>query len=192
MQDEELTKKYNSLYLEIIMRYKDEIEKGETVYVADLPKLVTPGDEAVTTVVKNIMSSYPAYDFEENFLAAAQQAQEYVKDKIATVSSPIQFWLKPNQVISLQAGDSFDKAILLCSMLIALGNPSTKIITSIKDNERKHLIYFEYQNELLCIDLEKGMDKVNSKEELFKRIGVNKETEMIAYEFNDKMYNNLL
>jgi hypothetical protein len=192
MQDEELTKKYNSLYLEIIMRYKDEIEKGETVYVADLPKLVTPADEAVVAAVKNITSSYPAYIFDENFLAAAQQAQEYVKDKIATVSSPIQFWLKPNQVISLQAGDSFDKAILLCSMLIALGNPSTKIITSIKDNERKHLIYFEYQNELLCIDLERGMDKVNSKEELFKRIGVNKETEMVAYEFNDKMYNNLL
>jgi hypothetical protein len=192
MQDEELTKKYNSIYLEIIMRYKDEIEKGETVYVADLPKLVTPNDESVVAVVKNITSSFPTYNFEENFLAAAQQAREYLKDKIITVSPPIQFWLKPNQVLSLQAGDAFDKVILLCSMLIALGNPSTKIITSIKENERKHLVYFEYKGELTYIDLENGMNKVNSKEELFEKIGVKKETEMIAYEFNDKMYGNLL
>ncbi|MGA3020609.1 MAG: hypothetical protein ABSD68_01515 [Candidatus Micrarchaeales archaeon] len=192
MQDEELTKKYNSLYLEIIMRYKDEIEKGETVYVADLPKLVTPSDEAVVAVIKNITGSFPAYNFDENFLAAAQQAREYLKDKIISVSPPIQFWLKPNQVISLQAGDAFDKVILLCSMLIALGNPSTKIVTSIKENERKHLVYFEYKGELTYIDLENGMNKVNSKEELFEKLGMKKEAEMIAYEFNDKMYSNLL
>jgi hypothetical protein len=191
MQEDELTKKYNALYLEIIMRYKDAIEKGETLYVAELPKLVTPTDGNVLAAVSKIISTFHIYNPDEDFLEAAQQAHRYVKDEIATVSPPIQFWLRPNQVISLQVGDVFDKAVLLCSMLIALGNVSSKIVTAVKDNEKRHVVCSEYKGELVIVDLDDGIIKANSREKMLEIMGIKEGSVSAAYEFNDRMYNDL-
>lgn len=192
MQEEDLTKKYNGLYLEIIMRYKEDIEKGETIYLAELPKLVMPNDETVLAEVKSITSSFPTYNFDENFLEAVQKVHTYVKDEITTVNPSIQFWLRPNQVISLQAGDVFDKVILLCSMLIALGNVSTKIITAVNDTKKKQVVCCEYKGEIFSIDVENGISKAKSKEEILESMGIREGAGITAYEFNDKMYNDLL
>lgn len=191
MSEEDLLKKYNALYLEMIMRYKEAIEQGEKLYVAELPKLITPQDETVIGVVNKIKSAFPNYNFEENFRDAAKQAHRYVKESIATLSPPIQFWLKPGQAVSIGAGDIFDKVVLLCSMLIALGNLSTKIITVVKDDKKKHMIYCEFKEKRIVIDVENGISEVKSEEELLAEMGVHKEGEITAYEFNDKMYNNL-
>lgn len=192
MKEEELLKKYSALYLEIIMRYKDEIEQGETLHVAELPKLITPQDEAVLSTVSKIKSAFSSYGYDDNFYDAALQAHRYVKERIVTLSPPIQFWLKPSQVVGLGAGDVFDKAVLLCSMLIALGNVSAKIITVIKDNTKKHVVYFEYREKMFAMDLENGVNELQSKDVLLISMGVQKELEMTAYEFNDKMYNDLM
>lgn len=191
MEDEDLTKKYNALYLEIIMRYKDAIERGETLYVAELPKLVTPNDEAVLSVVSKMTSSFHVYNYDENFLEASRLAHEYVKEEIATISPPIQFWLRPNQVINLQAGDVFDKIVLLCSILIALGNLSTTIVTAVKDNYKKHVVCCDYKGELMIVDLEDGISTAKSMEEVLERVGIKAGDDVTAYEFNDKMYKDL-
>jgi hypothetical protein len=191
MEEEELLKKYNALYLEILMRYKDEIEKGETLYVAELPKLITPQDETVLGEVNKIKNAFQAYSFEENFEEAARQAHRYVKESIVTLSPPIQVWLKPSEVVSIGAGDTFDKAVLLCTMLIALGNISTNIITAIKDEKKKYVIYLEFKEKRFAIEIENGMREVKSKEDLLLEMGVHDEGEITAYEFNDKMYNDL-
>lgn len=192
MTEEELLKKYNALYLEIVMRYKDEIERGETLYVAELPKLITPQDETVLGVTNKIKSAFPSYSFEENFEEAACQAHKYVKESILTIEPPIQFWLKPSEVVSIGAGDVFDKMVLLCTILIGLGNISAKIITLVKDDKKNHMIYAEFREKRLAIDAENGISEVKSKEELLAKMGLQKDSEMTAYEFNDKMYNNLL
>ncbi len=191
MTEDELLKKYNGLYLEIIMRYKEAIEKGEKLYMAELPKLITPSDENVVSIVNRIKGSFQGYNYDQNFYDAAKQANAYIKDSIKTISSPIQFWLRPNQVISLEAGDVFDKMVLLCSMLIALGNASTKIITVVVNDSKKHAVYCEFGGKIVAIDAEGLVSEFDNKEALFERMGVKKESEIDAYEFNDKMYNDL-
>jgi tricorn protease-like protein len=114
-----------------------------------------------------------------------------VKESIVTLSPPIQFWLKPSEVVSIGAGDTFDKAVLLCTMLIALGNISTNIITAIKDEKKKYVIYLEFKEKRFAIEIENGMREVKSKEDLLLEMGVHDEGEITAYEFNDKMYNDL-
>lgn len=190
--EEELTKKYNALYLEIIMRYKDVIETGETIYVAELPKLVTPSDEAVISVAGRMASGFHVYNYDENFMEAVKNAHNYVQNEIATISPPIQFWLKPSQVINLQAGDIFDKVVLLCSILIALGNPSTTILTAVRDENKRHVVLCEYKGEMIVVDLEDGITTVKSKEEALERIGIKTGDGMTAYEFNNKLYNDLV
>ena len=93
MVDEKMLEKYSSLYLEIIMRYRDYIEEKETLYMADLPTLVTPAEESVLSKVKDIKSMFARYNYEEDFRSAAKEAQWHVRDKIVTISLPVQFWL---------------------------------------------------------------------------------------------------
>lgn len=185
-------KAYNNIYLEIIMRYKEQIEEREGLYLVDLPKLVTPTDENVVLLAREIQGNFPAYNFDANFPEAARLAYEYVKNKITPISLPIQFWLKPAQTIRYSAGDIFDKAVLLCSILIAMGNVSSRIIVVAKDTERSFIVYAELKDRLMVIDLEKGVRDFASLDDLLKELNVNGDNDTTAYEFNDKMYRDIV
>jgi hypothetical protein len=189
MDENELLKKYNDLYLEIIMKYKGHIEEHESLYVAELPTLVTPNDELVKGLAASFSSRFQDYKYEDNFPDAAKLAFEHVKAAIVPVSLPIQFWLRPNQAIKYGAGDIFDKAVLLCSLLIALGNPSTKVIIVVRENERSFLVYFEFKERLVAMNLEDGSNEFGTKDEMLRSLNIDeKNDEITAYEFNDKMY----
>ena len=192
-EDIETLKRYNQLYLEIIMRYKEYIEENENLYVAELPKLITPDNESVVGLANKIKSQFPIYNYNENFPDAVRSAYSYVKENILLVNLPIQFWLKPEEVIRCGAGDIFDKATLLCSLIIALGNVSTKLIIKVEDSEREFVVYSEFNNGIIAVDLERGVKEYKSREELLKAMGVYEENEeMNVYEFNDKMYNSII
>lgn len=188
MDDESaLLKKYNSIYLGIITRYKNYIEENESLYVAELPKLVSPQDDAVLAQVGKIKGNFSSYNYDEDFYSAVKLAYDYMGREIMTVSLPIQFWQRPGETISNGAGDLFDKAVLLCSMLIALGCVSSKIVIAIRDGRRDFLVYSEFKDRLIVVDLENGISEAENRDELLNRLNV-KEGEVSAYEFNDKMY----
>lgn len=191
MPEDKLLEKYNSLYLEIIMRYKEYIEERETLHVAELPTLVTPSDEAVISRVKNIKAMFASYNYDVDFPEAAKEAAWYVGKRIIAASLPIQFWLKPRQTIELEAGDAFDKAVLLCSILIGLGNVSSKIVTVMGGEGRRLAVYCEFKDRLLLFDTEGGSSEFGTKDELLSGLGMGKSEDITAYEFNDKMYNDL-
>ncbi len=190
--DAELVKRYNKLYLDVIMRYRDHIEESEHMHVAELPKLVTPDDEAVQLEAKNIAATLPSYRYDDNFPDAARIAFEYVREKILSVSLPIQFWLLPRQTLSDGAGDVFDKAMLLCSLLIALGNRSSKVIIRTKgDDDKAFVVYAEFKDKILSFDLERGIREYANKDEMLNLLGIRDKGDITAYEFNDKMYTDL-
>jgi hypothetical protein len=188
MDENELLKKYNGIYLDIIMKYREYIEEQENLYVAELPKLVTPSDDAVKALATTIASKFNEYIYEENFPDAANLAYEHVRDSIANITLPIQFWLRPGQALTHGAGDLFDKAVLLCSILIALGNPSSKIVIAIDDSTRHMSVYFEFNGRITAMDLEKGVGKFENRESMLRSLGISDKSEATAYEFNDKMY----
>ncbi len=191
MDENELLKKYNSLYLEIIMKYRGDIEEHESLYIAELPRLVTPQDGVVKGLADTILGRFPGYRYDDNFYDAAKAAFSHVRDAISTVSLPVQFWLSPAQTINYSAGDVFDKAVLLCSLLVAMGNASSKVMVAAGESERRILVYFELGNRVIALDLEKGsINEARDKNELLRSIGVRETTEsdLSVYEFNDKMY----
>ena len=195
MVDEaELIKRYNKLYLDIIMRYKEYIEENEHMHIADLPKLVVPDNERVAEVCKSITAKLPFYRYEENFPDAARLAFDYVTRDITSVTLPVQFWLTPEEVISNGAGDVFDKAVLLCSMLIKLGSTSSKVMIAVSgDEKRTVVVYSELDGgKLLAMDLEKGPIEFGGKNALLDSLPVKGDNEAVVYEFNDKMYSDLV
>ncbi len=192
MSEDELLKKYNALYLEMIMRYREKIEEGERLYMAELPKLVTPSDETVVAAANKIKGEFLSYNFDTDFPEAMRKAYAFVSSSISQVSPPIEFWLRPNQVLGIGAGDVFDQAVLLCSILIGLGNLSAKVVVSVKnETEKDYAVYCEFGGKILAVEIGKGMSELKDKNELLAKIGVFMGSETTVYEFNDKMYDSL-
>ncbi|MDE1845949.1 MAG: hypothetical protein KGH53_01555 [Candidatus Micrarchaeota archaeon] len=192
MEGDELQRKYNQIYLEIILRYKDYIEQNENLNVAELPKLITPTNENVITATNKVKSTFDNYSYNSNFLSAAKLAYEFVTVHISHVSLPIEFWLYPSDTIKCEAGDIFDKATLLCSMMIALGNPSTRVISSVKPNDRRFIVYCEFDDAVFAFDLDRGLIRFDTKEKLIGSLVLKENDDTTAYEFNDKMYESLV
>ncbi len=183
--DEDLLKKYNDLYLSVIMRYRDYIEENENLYVAELPGLVTPEDDAVVSFAEGIKGS--SYSYDTDFASAAVSARRYV-DSLSTISLPIQFWQRTSETMRNAAGDAFDKAVLLCSILIALGNTSSRVLVLTREAERSIAVYFEHAGLTTYIDIEKGIRVFDSKESMLREAMGRTGSESTAYEFNDRMY----
>lgn len=184
--DEERTiRKYNNVYLSIIARYRDYIEKNESLYVADLPGLIVPGNPSVANLARKISDSFPSYSYEKDFIEASRLALSYVRDSIETISIPIRFWQKPWETLTNGAGDAFDKAVLLCSILIALGGESTRIMVALERGGKDFVVFTKYHEELFTLDEARGILPAFSKEEIKSRLVKTGEDEI--FEFNDKL-----
>jgi hypothetical protein len=177
------------VYLSIIERYKDYIEEKENISVAELPTLVTPKEASVARKAEEIKAGIMPYYFDSKFEEASRIAFQFVRDKIGSISLPIQFWLLPRETLAFGLGDSMDRCILLCSILIALGNPSAKVLIRIKDNERKVCVYCEHRGRFFFFDLKEMGRIFQTREELLGSLKVDEET--TVYEFNDQTYRDI-
>jgi hypothetical protein len=185
-QSLEREKRLNELYLAIISRYKDYIEEKEGLSVAELPTLVMPANPKVVEKVTEIEAGFLNYNYDADFSEAAVKAYEFVKKDIAEAALPLQFWLTPDETLTFMMGDIMDKNILLCSMLIDLGNPSAKVFVRLEESVRKVFVYYEFNGKVRVMDTDEGMKEFNTKDEMLASLGMSEET--TAYEFNNQMY----
>ncbi|MGC9149682.1 MAG: hypothetical protein ACP5FX_01015 [Candidatus Micrarchaeia archaeon] len=179
----------NRVYAKIIERYKKQIEEMEVKSIADLPLLITPKDEKVEELKREIIKkveerSGEVYSFNLHFLEAAKEAIKII-NSFETVSLPLEFWFLPKEVIELRAGDLVDKAILLCSLLISLGNEGAKVLMKIEPQKEKREAYvtFDFNGESYVFDISKKALRKTKKEKICKGA--------VVYEFNDKGYSEL-
>jgi hypothetical protein len=178
--------KLNQLYLAIISRYKDYIQEKEGLSVAELPTLVTPKDEAVVKKAAEIKGGFEGYTYERDFYPAATAAFSFVKTGIEDAVLPLEFWLSPRDTLTYTMGDMIDKNILLCSMLIALGNPSAKVFVKMKDENFGAFVYCTFNNKIYKFDMGNGAKEFENKETLIASLGIDDDT--TAYEFNNQAY----
>ncbi len=179
----------NKIYLTIISRYKDYIEENESLSVAELPVLVTPKNLAVLKEIDEIKSHFGRFNYDTNFHDASIRAFSFVKKEIEHVTLPIQFWLTPEETLAFRMGDVFDRNVLLCSILVGLGNPSCKIFVIIKNESRKIFVYYELKSSIYLIDLNDDIKKFGTKDEML--VSFNMDEDTTAYEFNDRTYSDI-
>ena len=146
----------NNLYLAVISRYKEYIEEKEGLSVAELPTLVTPNSERVIEKANWIRSKFLNYTYDKDFYDASIMAFDFINDEIEDVTLPLQFWISPDEVMTFMMGDIMDKSILLCSILIRLGNPSSRVFVKIDDSARKVFVYYEFGEEFPCTGMREG------------------------------------
>ena len=187
-----ILKKYNNIYLEIIMRYKDHIEESESLNASDLPRLVTPDNSSVSVLCDSLREVFGDYVYERDFQQAASSAFDYVRNRITEISLPIQFWQLPEETIKREAGDSFDKAVLLCSILINLGDLDSKVVIAIVGEGRHFVVYARREGGITVFDVNDSIKEYGDVGEMLAGIGIAKDSESDAYEFNNSVYNDLL
>lgn len=179
----------NNLYLAVISRYKEYIEEKEGLSVAELPTLVTPNSERVVEKANWIRSKFLNYTYDKDFYDASIMAFGFVNDEIEDVTLPLQFWISPDEVTTFMMGDIMDKSILLCSILIRLGNPSSRVFVKIDDSARRVFVYYEFGGMFHVLECGKELREFNSRDDILKSLQFSEET--VAYEFNNQMYADL-
>ncbi|HVC58697.1 MAG TPA: hypothetical protein VND15_04465 [Candidatus Acidoferrales bacterium] len=180
--------KMSQVYLAIISRYREYIEEKENISVAELPTLVTPKAELVVRLAGSIKSELEPYTYDRHFPEAAAKAVEFVRTRIDDIKLPLEFWLSPEDTIKFGMGDVIDKNILLCSVLVALGNPSSKVLVVI-DGTMRSYNYFEFNGRHLLIDFPTGIKGFPTREAMLSSLSTNEDS--TVYEFNNQRYEDL-
>jgi hypothetical protein len=187
-EDCEPFKRKAALYKKIIDRYKETIETSENKSITELRALVVPENPTVKRIAEQIMSSFRPYIYERDFLVAAEKAYEYCCDEIRNELLPVEFWLTPEDIVELKAADEIDKAIFLCSLLIALENQTAKVVVETQERMRHAFVTFEFQGEFHLMDPTHRVDIKGARDEVIRR-QIKQPEKKIIYEFNNMEYN---
>jgi hypothetical protein len=185
-KDHELCKRKAAVLRKIIERYREQIEAGEAKTVPDLRNFIDAKGRAVQEVKQKIANEFRPYVYENNFLEAAEKAFKFLKDEIGNETLPVDFWLLPDDVLELKLADEMDKAIFLCSLLLALDNETAKVV--VETNGARHaFVLFEFNGKFHLMDPVHDVNIIGSREEVLKQHLTGHDYKLV-YEFNNKGY----
>lgn len=176
-----------ALYKKIIERYKNVIEEREAKSIPELKELIQPRDERIQKLREEIISGFHPYIFERDFEAAAGKAFEFVRNEILNEALPLEFWLSIEDILELRVADEMDKAILLCSLLIALENDSARVVVATDGGGRHAFVVFEFKNVFHLFDPFHGIRLEGGKKMVLEKFFEGSERGK-AYEFSNSSY----
>lgn len=186
----EACRRRESIYRKIVEKYRLLIETSENKSIPELRSLVKPQNPSIVELVDRLTREFKPYEYERDFLTATQKAYEFVKDEIKNEHVPVEFWLSPEDIMELKAADEIDKAIFLCSILIALGNKGAKVVVEMKGGLKHAFVMFGFGNRYYLFDPVHNINLAGSKEILEAQISTGRDEEnKLVYEFNDIGYN---
>jgi uncharacterized coiled-coil protein SlyX/regulator of replication initiation timing len=174
------------LYQLLIAKYKNTIEASETKNAQDVKSLVQPANSHVVDLVKKIKSA--------NTEALKQYKAAY--DAIDEIHSipyiGATFWLSIADMLENKVADYEDKAILLCSILRALGANAKVLVASMTDGSNRPFVLITLKDRAMLLDPNKKHEfvryagKRNDAIKQFSDSG--NKIKRVLYEFNDKDY----
>jgi len=116
-------------YKRVIERYAEVISFGEEKSIPELKRLVAPGE-----CVRRKAAEFKGY----------RDALSFVQ-KLPLLHSQLSvpFWLSPAETLELGAGDAIDKAVLLCSLLIATGAKARVRVLELAEGYKHAVVVLE-------------------------------------------------
>ena len=196
MVDEEEVKKYKEkmeeyyhkilLYQLLVSRYKDHIEGNETKTVPDVKSLVQPINSNIVPIVQKIKTE------NKDFMKQFQSAYEYVDEIHSVPYIGATLWLSVKEMLDNKVADYEDKAILLCSILRALGANALVLVALMTDGSNRPLVLLSMKDKSIMLDPNTKHDFikfVGKRNDLIRQFSVEgNRIKRIQYEFNDKDY----
>lgn len=187
-EDCSIYKRRLALYKVIISRYKEMIETQEFKSIAELRSLVTPEDKSILQVRDELIAEFRPYLYDRDFTKAAAKAYEFCRGAVKNEFLPVDFWLSPGDIVELKVADEMDKALFLCSLLIALENQTAKVVVVSEERMRHSFVTFEYEDKFCLMDPAHEIFATGAKADIVSAY-ITKGEEKQVYEFNNLEYN---
>ena len=148
-----------SVYKKIIERYAEVIGLQEEKTIPELKALVNPEDESIGKIKARFLDEIKGsdaaweYSFERDFPFFAKKALSYCFSlKPVNADLSVSYWLKPSEIVELQAADPFDKAIFLCSLLISGGGNAKVRVLELEGNAKHAVVLLELGGKIVLLD----------------------------------------
>ena len=137
----------------LLKKYAKLINEHERKTVGQLKAMIDKDDLTIRSLAERFCGTN--YSFEENFLEAVKRAFEFLCTEIAYVELDISldFWLTPSEILKHKVSDDEDLAIMLCSIIFALGNERANVvIAELEDMSVHAFVLFEYKGKFYILD----------------------------------------
>jgi len=186
-----------AVYRKIIERYAEAINGGEEKTLPELKALIRPSDPAVQDVKTKLLEPIlqgRQFDFEKDFQQAAEASFQRVKSlHFVHADLSVSYWLSPAEIIELGAADPFDRALLYCSLLIALGCKEARIrVVEIEGGIRHPLVFFSFGGKTFLSDPAQdktAFERAGTADELIAAFELDgRKVSRSLFEFNDRDY----
>jgi len=190
-QDEKESK--CKFYKYLLEKYTELINETEKKTIGEIKGLVNSDDLTVQSIVSEILPEN--YEFEKQYLKYAEKCYSFLCEKLSYVDPAvnINFWMKPMEIISLGIADDEDIAVMLCSMLFALGDEKAFVVISeLEDMNTHSFVITEVEEKLLLLDVAQKKPFnffFGNKEEVLEKYSFEGEKiKRFLYKFNSKEY----
>ena len=181
-------------YRRIIERYSEVINLGEQKTIPELKALVNAEDAAIKEAGSGLSAAIGGYSFESKFLDFARSALELVH-KLGSVhaDSDVSFWMSPKDVFELGVADSFDRAVILCSLLAYGGGNAVVRVVELEGGLKHPVVCFSHGGVWYALDPSsenEAMLSGPSLEDLLSTFAFDgRRFTRSLYEFNSTEYN---
>lgn len=182
------------LYRLLLKKYSGTISEAERKTVGELKALVNSEDLTVQSIA--MQAKRENYVFEKHYPEAMEKAFESLEGiEHVSLDSDIKlnFWLTPREMLSEKIADHEDFALLLCSILLALGDENASVVVAELDDLETHaFVVTEYREKFFLLDPCRKKDEgllSGNKEECLEKYSFNGAgIKRFLFKFNNKDY----
>lgn len=181
------------LYKLLLDKYSSLINEKETKTVGEIKALVNADD----LTIQGIASQHRPenYDFSRDYPQSAENAYNFICGEISYIPSDLglDIWLSPNEILSAKIADDSDLAVLLCSVLYALGDEKAEVVVAELENANTHAFAItEIDGKFILLDPSQKrpfMEFSGEKEKVLEQYSFNgAKIRHFLYKFNAQSY----
>ncbi len=187
--DKEKTPK-ERMYELLLKKYSQIISEQETRTIAEMKQMIDKNDLTIKALVSDFKE--PTYSFEEDYLKTAKKIFEFLIKEIDCVKIDINinFWLKPNEILSAKVADPEDFGVLFCSVLYALGDSDAYVLVFELENLEVHsCVVADTKKEFVLFDFCSKKYLSGKKPVVLEKYSFkNAKIRRLLYRFNSKIY----
>lgn len=166
------------LYETIVQRYKSLISEKESRSITELRQRCSPYGDFIKKTREQLVKDINIYDYGKHFLQAVEKSLEHIRE-IKSFEPNLTFWLSFEEISEIKAASAFDKSLLLCALLRALGSESVRVAAT---KHGKNYVLFDYNNDKYAVSIENC--SLLAGEDSMKPFAEDK----MIYSFNDLMF----
>ncbi|MBI1973379.1 hypothetical protein HYS54_01055 [Candidatus Micrarchaeota archaeon] len=136
----------------VVKRYQTHVESGENKNISDLKTLIQPFHPRVQQIVSAVKASFDKFDEDAHLIKACEAAFDKSKEIRSIPGIGLQFWLSIDEMLDNKLADYDDKAMLVCSILRALGADASVVIVELSDASTRPLVSLKFGEKSVFID----------------------------------------